>query len=124
VIAFALNYIPFIGPFVATILPTLFAIVQFETWQNAILVFMFLNIIQFVVGSYVEPRIAGSLLSMSPFLLLFAVFFWTFLWGLPGAFIGVPIAIAALTLCEYQPGGWMPELFGAPRPSPTDRPRT
>jgi predicted PurR-regulated permease PerM len=124
VIAFVLNYIPFIGPFVATLFPTLLAMTQFETWLAVIGVFICLNIIQFVVGSYVEPRIAGSLLSMSPFLLLFAVFFWTFLWGLPGAFIGVPIAIAALTLCEYQPGGWMPELFGAPRPSPTDRPRT
>ena len=30
VIAFALNYIPFIGPFVATVFPTLFAIAQFE----------------------------------------------------------------------------------------------
>ena len=30
VIAFALNYIPFIGPLVATVLPTLFAVAQFE----------------------------------------------------------------------------------------------
>ena len=32
VIAFALNYIPFIGPFIATIAPTLFAFAQFESW--------------------------------------------------------------------------------------------
>ncbi len=32
IIAFTLNYIPFIGPFVATILPTVFAVVQFESW--------------------------------------------------------------------------------------------
>ena len=94
VIAFALNYIPFIGPLVATVLPTLFAVAQFEAWQNAILVFGCLNLIQFLVGSYLEPRIAGSVLSMSPFMVLFAVFFWTFLWGITGAFIGVPIMIA------------------------------
>jgi AI-2 transport protein TqsA len=115
VIAFALNYIPFIGPLVATVLPTLFAVAQFEAWQSAILVFLCLNLIQFLIGSYLEPRIAGSILSMSPFMVLFAVFFWTFLWGIVGAFIGVPMVIAALTLCEqHAPSRWVAELFGAP----------
>jgi AI-2 transport protein TqsA len=115
VIAFALNYIPFIGPLVATVLPTLFAIAQFEAWQNAILVFGCLNLIQFLVGSYLEPRIAGSVLSMSPFIVLFAVFFWTFLWGIAGAFIGVPIVIAVLTICEQNASSrWVAEVFGAP----------
>jgi AI-2 transport protein TqsA len=115
VIAFALNYIPFIGPLVATVLPTLFAVAQFEAWQNAILVFGCLNLIQFLVGSYLEPRIAGSILSMSPFMVLFAVFFWTFLWGIAGAFIGVPIVIAVLTICEqHASSSWVAELFGAP----------
>jgi len=115
VIAFALNYIPFIGPLVATVLPTLFAIAQFAAWQNAILVFGCLNLIQFLVGSYLEPRIAGSVLSMSPFMVLFAVFFWTFLWGIAGAFIGVPIVIAVLTICEQNASSrWVAEVFGAP----------
>jgi AI-2E family transporter len=82
VIAFVLNYIPVIGPLAATVFPTLFAIAQFETWQMAAFVFGCLNLIQFVVGSYLEPRIAGGALSLSPFLVLFAVFFWAFLWGI------------------------------------------
>jgi AI-2 transport protein TqsA len=102
VIAFVLNYIPFIGPLVATVFPTLFALAQFGSWQLAIVVFLALNLIQFLIGSYLEPRIAGAALSVSPFLVLFAVFFWAFLWGIPGAFIGVPIVIAALTLCEQR----------------------
>ncbi len=115
VMAFALNYIPFIGSLIATVFPTLFAVAQFDTWQSAVLVFACLQTIQFMVGSYLEPLIAGSVLSMSPFLVLFSVFFWTFLWGLFGAFIGVPIVIAVLTLCEQMPTGrWVAELFGAP----------
>jgi AI-2 transport protein TqsA len=101
-IAFVLNYIPFIGPLVATVFPTLFALVQVGSWQLAAIVFLGLNVIQFLIGSYLEPRIAGAALSVSPFLVLFAVFFWAFLWGLPGAFIGVPIVIACLTLCDQQ----------------------
>jgi AI-2 transport protein TqsA len=68
-----------------------------------------------VVGSYLEPRFVGSALSISPFIVLFAVFFWTFLWGLAGAFIGVPIVIAMLTLCEQHPSGRLVvDLFGPP----------
>lgn len=92
-IAFALNYIPFLGPFIATVFPTLFAIAQFDSWQSAIVVFAGLNVIQFVIGSYFEPRLTGASLAISPFAVIFAVFFWAFMWGLPGAFIGVPILI-------------------------------
>ena len=56
IIAFALNYIPFIGPFIATVFPTLFALAQFASWQAALAVFACLNVIQFVIGSYIEPR--------------------------------------------------------------------
>ncbi|WP_045837749.1 AI-2E family transporter [Hyphomicrobium sp. 99] len=116
VIAFALNFIPFIGPFIATVFPTLFAVAQFESWQMAVVVFACLNVIQFVVGSYLEPRFVGNALSISPFVVLFAVFFWTFLWGLTGAFIGVPIVISILTLCEQHPSThWVVDLFGQPR---------
>ena len=117
VIAFALNYIPFIGPFVATLFPTLLAMAQFASWQAVLGVFVCLNLIQFVIGSYVEPRVSGNVLSISPLVVLFSVFFWTFLWGLYGAFIGVPIAIAALTFCAHYPASrWIAELLGGPVP--------
>ena len=53
---------------------------------------------------------------MSPFMVLFAVFFWTYLWGIAGAFIGVPIVIAILTICDQHVSSrWVTELFGRPR---------
>ena len=115
VIAFVLNYIPFIGPFVATLFPTLLAMTQFESWPAVLGVFVCLNVIQFVVGSYIEPRVAGSMLSISPVVVLFAIFFWTFLWGLFGTFIGVPITLAILTFCAAHPSSrWVADLFGGP----------
>jgi AI-2 transport protein TqsA len=112
VIAFVFNYIPFIGPLIATVFPTLFAMAQFESWELALIVFVCLNLIQFLIGSYLEPRIAGAALSVSPFLILFAVFFWSFLWGIPGAFIGVPIVIALLTVCEqHESTRWVATLL-------------
>lgn len=115
VIAFTLNYIPFLGPFVATLFPTLFAMAQFASWKDVLSTFMCLNLIQFVIGSYVEPRVSGYALAISPTVVLFAVFFWAFLWGLYGAFIGVPIAIAALTFCRHYPSTqWIAGLLGGP----------
>ena len=115
VIAFVLNYIPFIGPLIATVFPTLFALVQSGSWQLCLAVFVCLNAIQFVIGSYMEPRIAGAALSISPFIVLLAVFFWSFLWGIVGAFIGVPIIIAILTVCEkHESTEWVASLLSGP----------
>jgi AI-2 transport protein TqsA len=120
VIAFVLNYIPFVGPFIATLFPTLLAMTQFGSWQAVLGAFICLNIIQFVVSSYVEPRISGSLLSISPIVVLFAIFFWTFMWGIFGTFIGVPITLAILTFCGEHPATrWVTDLLGGPVQKPT-----
>ena len=99
-IALVLNYIPFLGPLVATLFPTLFAALQFGSWGAALMVFAGLQVMQFLGGSYIEPRLAGRNLAVSPFLVLASVFVGGFLWGVPGAFIGPPALIAALTLCQ------------------------
>lgn len=112
-IAFSLNYVPFLGPLVATVFPTLFALTQFGSWEAVIAVFVCLNLIQFAVGSYIEPRVAGSALAISPAMVLFSVFFWSYLWGIFGAFIGVPITVAVVTFCALHPSSrWLAELFG------------
>jgi AI-2 transport protein TqsA len=116
-LAFVLNYIPFVGSFVATLLPGLFALAQLDSWQTITLVILGLACIQFVLGNYVEPLVAGAALSISPFVVVFAVFFWGFLWGIPGAFIGVPIMIAAITICEKFPGSrWVATLLSGVPP--------
>jgi AI-2 transport protein TqsA len=120
VIAFTLNYIPFIGPFIATLFPTLLAMTQFDSWESVVIVFVCLNVIQFVIGSYIEPRFSGNVLSISPLVVLFATLFWTFLWGLFGTFIGVPIVLAVLSFCGQHPSSrWIADLLGGPTPAKT-----
>jgi predicted PurR-regulated permease PerM len=84
-------------------LPTLFAAAQFESLRAALVVFIGLNLLQFVIGSYIEPRVAGTAVSVSPFMVLFSVFFWGMLWDIAGAFIGVPILIVLATICARYP---------------------
>lgn len=119
VIAFVMNYIPFIGPLVATLFPTIFAILQFGSWEVAITVFLCLNAIQTISGSYIEPLLAGATLAVSSFMVLLGVFFGSFLWGIPGAFIGVPVLIATLTICQQFPRSrWVADLLSGRDPGP------
>ena len=111
-ISFALNYIPFLGPLLATVLPTAFAFAQTGSWELAVLVLVTLTFVQFMIGSYLEPLFTAKTLAISPFFVVFSVFFWGFIWGLPGTLIGVPIAIACLTICEQYPGSrWIAALL-------------
>ena len=120
-LAFALNYIPFIGPFVATLLPAVFAIAQLDTWQTVILVFIGLTAIQFLIGNYIEPLAAGAALSISPLVVVFAVFFFGLLWGIPGALIGVPIMLTIIAICaEYPSSRWVATLLSGARLDGTD----
>ncbi|HUI20516.1 MAG TPA: AI-2E family transporter, partial [Methylocella sp.] len=120
IISFVLNYIPYVGPLVAVVLPVLFAVVQFGSWHMAIVIFGGLYVIQFLIGNYLEPMIAGKALAISPFVMLFAFFFWDFLWGMPGAFIGLPVTIALYTICEQNPSSrWIATLLSTSNTSPT-----
>jgi predicted PurR-regulated permease PerM len=117
VLAFALNYIPFLGPLILTVFATFYAIAEFQSWESAAFIFVLLNLIQIAIGSYVEPRVSGAALSMSPTLVLFSIFFWAYLWGIFGAFIGVPITIAILTYCQQgQTTRWLADLFAGDGP--------
>jgi predicted PurR-regulated permease PerM len=112
IISLVLNYIPYVGTLVAIILPVLFTNVQFESWQMVVFMFGGLYAIQFLIGSYLEPVIAGKALEISPFVMLLAFFFWGFLWGIPGAFIGLPVTIALFTICEWNPSSrWVARLL-------------
>ncbi|MFN6955347.1 MAG: AI-2E family transporter [Acetobacteraceae bacterium] len=117
VIAFVLNHIPFIGPLIATVFPAAVGLLQFESWQAVVTIFAVLQVIHFLTGSYLEPRLTGKQLAVSPFMVLAAVFLGAFLWGIPGAFIGVPVLIAALTLCEeFEGSRWVAKLLSGPAP--------
>lgn len=102
-LAFSLNYLPYIGSFIVTVLLPLFALVHFGSMESAALVLLGMLFIQAVIGSYLEPVFSGEALSISPPLVLFSIVLWTFLWGALGAFLGVPIAIALITLLAEFP---------------------
>ncbi|MFH1187501.1 MAG: AI-2E family transporter [bacterium] len=90
VVALFLNYIPNIGAFIAGIPPVLTAFLQFDL-AKALVVLLIFVVIQFILGSFIEPLVISKRLNLSPIVILFALLFWFQLWGVVGAIIAVPL---------------------------------
>ena len=95
---FMLNYIPIIGAFVGIIFPTLIAIVQFGGYVEPLLVICLLSGIQLIIGNFVEPKILGTRLNLSPLVVIVALTFWGSIWGIAGMFLCVPITVIMMII--------------------------
>ena len=102
-LTFLLNYIPNIGSIIATALPLTIAIFQFETLWPAFWIFIFLGAIQMTMGNLIEPKLMGEGLGLSPLVILFSLFFWGWLWGIPGMILAVPIVAIIKIVCSNIP---------------------
>lgn len=99
-LAFLLNFIPFVGSIVAGVLPTLLSLVQFGSWWVTALVGVSLLGAQSIVAYGIEPRLAGRRLDLSPLVILLALAFWSWLWGIVGAVLAVPMAVVMKIVFE------------------------
>jgi AI-2 transport protein TqsA len=118
VISGLLNLIPTVGPAISVVPPTLFALLQFDGLARPAGVFLGLGLIQFLFGNFIDPKIGGRVMSLSPFLVLFAVVFWGWLWGSLGALIAMPLMAAVIIGCrQFESTQWIAMLFSGDRPA-------
>lgn len=121
VLIYVLNFIPFLGPLIVAILLAVFAAAQFGSIWMIVVAAGGTSLINFVMGSYVKPLIAGRAIAISPVLLLFSVLFWGMIWGIVGALVGVHVTIAILAVCRAFPSlRWIADVFMDPVPAPPD----
>lgn len=98
---FFLSFIPNIGAIIATIFPSLLALVQFNTMLPFFIVTSGIVAIQFVIGNFVEPRYLSKSLNLSPLVILFALALWGTIWGILGMFLSVPITVMLLIIFAH-----------------------
>jgi len=89
--AVLLNFIPNIGSVIAVILPSLMALVQYESFGYAIFLAVVLIIIQNIIGNIIEPKIFGDRLGLNPLVILLSLLLWGYIWGIIGMFLSVPL---------------------------------
>jgi len=101
-IAFILNFVPTIGSTVVVILISIQGIVQFYPSVFMPTLIFLLNLgIQQLMGNFIEPRIQGSNLNLSPVLILISLAFWAWLWGPLGTVLAVPITVMLRVVFGY-----------------------
>lgn len=103
VLIFFLNFIPTIGSIIATIFPSALALVQFDTFGPFFIVVISITAIQLVIGSFIDPKLMGNKLNLSPMVILFSLSLWGAVWGIPGMFLCVPFTVITMIICAYFP---------------------
>ncbi|WP_424360594.1 AI-2E family transporter [Methylocystis parvus] len=101
---FLLNYIPVIGNFVGVVPPALYAVLQYGDLTMPLVVLAGFAILQIAVSNFIAPTLQGRSLALSPLAVLLALSIWSWVWGVAGALIAVPLTSALVVACRRIPG--------------------
>jgi predicted PurR-regulated permease PerM len=128
-LAFVLNFVPFVGSFLMAIPPVLVALVQTDI-QTTLLVAVGYLVINTAIGNILEPRIMGRDLGLSVLGIFLSLLFWGWVLGPVGVFLSVPLTMALKVACEAsshtRPIALLlgPEIPPAPPAEPKGEPET
>jgi predicted PurR-regulated permease PerM len=95
-----LEFIPYVGAVAAVGILGVAAITVFDSLGHALLVpgvFLLINVIQ---ANLVSPWLLGHRLALNPVAILVGLAFWFWIWGIPGAFIAVPLLATFKIFCD------------------------
>lgn len=102
-IAFLFNFIPTIGSIIAVLFPVLFSIIQFDNLTDVVMLLSSLAVIQFLIGNIIYPRLMGSKLNISQFVVIFSLVIWGAMWGTVGMFLSIPLMmIILIVLSQFE----------------------
>lgn len=102
--AFLLNFVPFLGGLIGTVLIGAYSIVYFDSLSYALLVPLAYQILTGVEGQVITPLLVGRRLEMNAVSVFLTVVLWGWLWGIPGALVAVPFLVVFKVVCENFEG--------------------
>lgn len=112
VLFFLLTFIPNIGVTVGSIAPSLFALIQFPTLWQAITIFVVIQVVATIVGNFIYPRLQAQTQNIDPVATLLSLAFWSWLWGLPGAFLAVPLTLMSMMVfAQFESTTWVAAML-------------
>jgi len=100
---FIMNFIPTVGSLVATLFPAIFAMLQFGELIPGVWVLAIVGLIQLVVGNYIDPKLTGDSLNVSPLVVIIGLAFWGAIWGIIGMILSVPISVMLIVIFSEFP---------------------
>ena len=101
---FMFNFIPSVGPILGTIMPALFSLLQFGQFTPFLIILISLGIVAVLIGSFVEPRLMGNTLNISPLVAILSLAIWGAIWGIIGMLLSVPITVTMIIIFSQFKG--------------------
>ncbi|MEY2410258.1 MAG: hypothetical protein QOF48_2928, partial [Verrucomicrobiota bacterium] len=102
VVAGVLNFMPYFGPLTGVTVLVMAGLLSFPSSVGQALlpaaVYLGLHAIE---SNLITPAILGRRLTLNPLIIFLALMFWTWLWGIPGALLSVPLLMVFKILCNH-----------------------
>lgn len=98
VFAAILRFIPYIGPWIAAIIPIALSFIITDTWSMPLLTISFFILLEFITAYVIEPYYYGQRTGVSSFALILAAIFWTWLWGPIGLILSTPLTVCLVVM--------------------------
>jgi predicted PurR-regulated permease PerM len=99
-VAFLLNYIPILGPMIGVVMFTLAGLLTAKTLWPALLPAGLYLLIHLAEGETITPMLLARRFTLNPLLVIVALIFWYWMWGVPGAILAVPILAITKIICD------------------------
>ncbi len=98
-----LRFIPYIGPWIAAIFPTLLALAVSPHWTMPVLTITLFGGVELVLNNVMEPLLYGKHTGVSSIALIIAAVFWTWLWGAVGLVLATPLTVCLVVIGRHVP---------------------
>lgn len=97
------RYIPYLGPWLAALLPIGLSLLVSESWVMPLLVVGLFLTLELFSNMVIEPWLYGRGVGVSPTATLVMIAFWTWLWGPIGLILATPLTVCLVVLGKYVP---------------------
>jgi predicted PurR-regulated permease PerM len=102
-LAAVLNFVPYFGPVAGVMLLAAVGLLAFDTpWQGLLPPGWYL-LLHLLEANLVTPVLLGRRFTLNPVVIFVSLIFWTWLWGVPGALLSVPILVSIKVICDRVP---------------------
>ena len=98
-----LRFLPYIGPPTAALMPIVLSLAVFPGWYHALVTMSLFVVVELTVTNFVEPRLYGAHVGLSPLAVLVAAVFWSLIWGFPGLVLSTPLTVCLVVMGRYVP---------------------
>jgi predicted PurR-regulated permease PerM len=99
-VAFVLNFVPILGPMLGVLVFGLVGLLSLNGVWTALLPAALFLVIHMIEGQVVTPLLLARRFTINPALVVLALVFWYWMWGVPGAVLATPILAIAKIVCD------------------------